>query len=50
MDEGPVLSTLFEAVDALRESLSVRYIHTLKKSGTEGYSIVYHTVGLCAQP
>ena len=50
MDEDPVLSTLFEAVNILCESLNIRYICTLKKSGMEDYSIVYHTASLCAQP
>ena len=48
MDEDPVLSTLFEAVNVPRESIGIRYIHALKKSGTEGCSVDYHTAGLCA--
>ena len=50
MYEYPVLSTLFEAINAPHKSLCVRYIHTLKGPGTEGCSVVDHTSGLSIQP
>ena len=50
MDEDPVLSTLFEAINVPRKSLIIRYIRTLEESGMESYSVVYHIASLCAHP